>query len=244
MKKMHRMVMLTDAYQRSSLNQDDAAEVDPDNKLLWRFNRRRLEGEVIRDSMLFASGQLSLKAGGPGVFPPLPAGVSMPGSRYINWTTEKDPAEANRRSVYVFVKRNLRYPMFETFDFPDTHESCGRRFTTVTPTQSLALLNDDLVLGWSQALAGRVLNDAGLTVDAQIDRAYRLVHSRAPSGGERAAIVEFLQSQTGILREQLARNEKVYLPDSVPPGLDPAHAAAFVDLCHALLNSNEFLYLN
>ena len=77
-KKMHRMIMLSNAYQQSSAYQEAAAKVDPDNKLLWRFARRRLEGEVIRDSMLFASGQLNLKMGGPGVFPPLPPGVSMP----------------------------------------------------------------------------------------------------------------------------------------------------------------------
>jgi hypothetical protein len=146
--------------------------------------------------------------------------------------------------VYVFVKRNLRYPMFETFDFPDTHESCARRYQTVTPTQSLALMNDELVLGWAVALAGRVLNDSGVPVEAQVDRAYRLVHNRAPSDKERATISEFLQNQASILREQLARNDKVYVPESLPAGVEPAHAAAFVDFCHALLNSNEFVYMN
>src|SRR5437764_1255630 len=97
--------------------------------------RRRLEGEVIRDAMLLAAGKLNLEMGGRGVFPPLPPGVSMPGSKYLGWKQESDDAESNRRSVYVFVKRNLRYPMFETFDFPDTHESCPNRYPTVTPTQ-------------------------------------------------------------------------------------------------------------
>jgi hypothetical protein len=244
MKNLHRLIMLSNTYQQSSAHQAEAAEVDPGNKLLWRFERRRLEGEVIRDSMLYVSGLLNFKMEGPGVFPPLPAAISMPGSRYLNWEPEKDPAEANRRSVYVFVKRNLRYPMFETFDFPDTHESCARRYHTVTPTQSLALMNDDLVLAWSVALAGRVLNDGGLPAAAQVDRAYRLVHNRAPSGSERQAILEFLASQTTLLREQMARNEKVRIPDSLPAGMDPAHAAAFVDFCHTLLNSNEFVYLN
>ncbi len=243
-KKMHRLIMLSNAYRQSSTNQPEAAKIDPENKLHWQFDRRRLEGEVIRDSMLFASGLLNTKMGGPGVFPPLPPGVSKPNSRYLNWDTEKDPAEANRRSAYVFVKRNLRYPMFETFDFPDTHESCARRYTTVTPTQSLALLNDDMVLGWSVSLAGRILNDAGLPVETQVERAYRLVHNRAPNAREREAIGEFLRTQTSVLREQLARNEKVRQPESLPAGVEPAHAAAFVDFCHALLNSNEFVYMN
>jgi hypothetical protein len=243
-KKMHRLIMLSDAYRRASTHNPVAAKADPGNKLSWRFERRRLEGEVLRDSMLAVSGLLNLKMGGPGVFPPLPPGVSMPGSKYLNWETEKDPAEANRRSVYVFVKRNLRYPMFETFDFPDTHESCARRYTTITPTQSLALLNDELVLSWSVALAGRILNDAGLPAEAQVDRAYRLVHHRAPKLTERSAILEFLQTQASVLREQMARNEKVRVPESLPEGVDRAHAAAFVDFCHTLLNSNEFAYLN
>jgi len=243
-KQMHRLIMLSNAYQQSSAYQETSAQADPGNKLLWRFDRRRLEGEVIRDSMLVASGKLNTKMGGPGVFPPLPAAISMPGSKYLNWTPEKDQSEANRRSVYVFVKRNLRYPMFETFDFPDTHESCSRRYTTITPTQSLALMNDDLVLEWSRALAGRVLNDGGLTLDAQIERAYRMVHNRAPSAQERAAIADFLQTQATILRDQMSRNEKVALPDAVPAGIEPAQAAALVDFCHTLLNSNEFVYLN
>jgi hypothetical protein len=242
MKRMHRLIMLSNTYQQSSAYRPQAAEAAPD--LWWRFERRRLEGEVIRDAMLSVSGLLNLKMGGPGVFPPLPPGIVMPGSKYVNWEVEKDPAEANRRGVYVFVKRNLRYPMFQTFDFPDTHESCARRYQTVTPTQSLALLNDELVLEWAVALAARVLNDSGVPLDAQVDRAYRIVYNRAASAKERATILEFLQSQASILREQLARNEKVYVPESLPAGVDPAHAAAFVDFCHTLLNSNEFVYMN
>src|SRR5260370_21858835 len=101
-KRMHRMMMLSSAYQQSSAYQAQAAEVDPDDRLVWRFNRRRLEGEVIRDSMLFTGGELNMTMGGPGVYPPLPPGVSMPRSTYMNWKTEKDPTESDRRSVYVF----------------------------------------------------------------------------------------------------------------------------------------------
>ena len=81
--------------------------------------------------------------------------------------------------MYIFVKRNLRYPMFETFDFPDTHETCPRRYATVTPTQPLALMNDELVLEWSRALASRVLNDSGLSAEQQIERAFRICFYRA-----------------------------------------------------------------
>jgi hypothetical protein len=243
-KKMHRMIMLSSAYQQSSAYQAEAAAADPGDKLLWRFNRRRLEGEVIRDSMLFAGGELNMKMGGPGTYPPLPPGVSMPRSTYMNWKTETDQAESNRRSVYVFVKRNLRYPLFEAFDFPDTHEPCPRRYATVTPTQPLALMNDELVMEWSRVLASRVLNDSGLSAEQQIERAYRLALSRAPKPAESQSILDFLDHQSGLIAERLAKNDKVPLPDVVPQGMPPARAAAFVDLCHTLLNSNEFIYMN
>ena len=243
-KKMHRLIMLSSAYQQSSANQEAAAAVDPQDKLVWRFERRRLEGEAIRDSMLMVSGALNVKMGGPGVFPPLPPGVTMPRSSYVNWKPEKDPAEAERRSVYVFVKRNLRYPMFETFDFPDTHESCPRRNATVTPAQPLALMNDELVMEWARTLAGRVLNDGGLSPEQQIERAYRLVFSRAPRAEESRLVAEFLNRQSGLLAERLAKGGKPPLPESIPPGMPPERAAAFVDFCHTLLNANEFVYMN
>ncbi|HWY46476.1 MAG TPA: PSD1 and planctomycete cytochrome C domain-containing protein [Bryobacteraceae bacterium] len=224
-KKMHRLIMLSTTYQQSSAYQEQAAKVDPDNKLLWRFDRRRLEGEVIRDSMLMAAGQLNLKMGGPGVFPPIPQGISN-GSKYLAWTAEKDPAEADRRSVYVFVKRNLRYPMFEAYDFPDTSESCPRRYATVSPTQPLVGMNDDLIRQWSRELANRVLNDAGLSPDQQVERAFRVVFNRAPKDDERQAVLDFLNKQAGEI------------------GGETARAAAFVDFCQALLNSNEFLCVN
>jgi len=243
-KKMHRLMMLSSAYQQSSAYQAAAAEIDPNDKLVWRFERRRLEGEVIRDSMLYVGGALNAKMGGPGVFPPLPPGVSMPRSTYLNWKTEKDQAESDRRSVYVFVKRNLRYPMFEAFDFPDTHEPCPRRNATVTPTQPLTLMNDELVMEWSRLLATRVLNDSGLTPEQRIERAYRLAFSRAPKPEEAKSILDFLDRQTGLLGERLAKGSKAPLPEAIPQGMSPAQAAAFVDLCHTLLNSNEFVYMN
>ena len=168
----------------------------------------------------------------------------MPRSNYMKWETEKDKAETNRRSVYVFVKRNLRYPMFETFDFPDTHEPCPRRNATVTPTQPLALMNDELVMEWSRVLASRVLNDRGLSAEQQIERAYHLALSRAPQSEESRSILEFLNQQAPLIAGRLAKNDKVPLPESVPEGMAPERAAAFVDFCHTLLNSNEFIYMN
>jgi hypothetical protein len=241
-KKLHREIMLSNAYQQSSLSQDAAAAIDPDNKLLWRYPRHRAEGEVVRDAMLLTSGRLNLKMGGPGVRPELPEGVNTAG--FAAWAVDKDEAESRRRSVYVFVKRVLTYPMFEAFDAPTSEESCPRRFSTVVPSQALTLMNDKYVLEWSREFAGRVLNDDGLSPDQQIERAYRLAFSRDPSAEERRAVSEFMDRQSSLIAGRLERNEKVILPGRIPGGMDPAKAAAFVDFCHTLMSSNEFLYIN
>jgi hypothetical protein len=261
-KKMHRQIMLSNLYQASSAFQPEAAAVDPDDKLLWRFERHRVEGETIRDSMLFVSGLLNSKMGGPGVNPPLPPGAGGGGragalragsagaaggagrGAAATSTPGNDPADVNRRSVYVFLKRNAVYPMLEAFDAPNPQESCSRRFRSVIPSQSLILMNDPLVLEWSRAFAGRVLNDGGLALDQQIDRAYRLALSRVPNADERAAVLDFLGKQATLHAGRLARQEKPLLPAGLSSGIDPARAAAFVDFCHTLLNSNEFLYVN
>ncbi len=242
MKKMHRIIMLSGVYQESSANQTEAAAVDPDNKLLWHYPRHRVEGEVVRDAMLMTSGRLNLRMGGPGVRPELPEGVNTAG--YSGWPVEKDPAEASRRSIYVFVKRILTYPMFEAFDAPTSEESCPRRFSTVVPAQALTMMNDQYVLDWSRQFAGRVLNDGGLSPDQQIDRAYRLALSRAPKPEEQETVLNFLDKQSALIAGRISRNEKVLLPDHLPGGMPPEKAAAFVDFCHALLSSNEFLYVN
>jgi hypothetical protein len=225
-KKMHRLILLSNTYRESARFISGAANVDPEDRLLWRYNRHRLEGEAIRDSILAVSGRLSLKTGGPGIFPPLPPGVETRGG----WNKNEDPSEADRRSVYVFVRRNTRYPMFEVFDMPDTHESCPRRNATVTAPQALELLNNELVLDWSRSLAGRVWNDAGLTPEAQVDRAWRFVYSRPATPDERKDALEFLGRQSAMLNARMPAEE--------------ARKAALTDLCHMLVNSNEFLYVN
>ena len=261
MKKMHRLIMLSKTYQESSAFQAGAAAADPDNKLLWHYDRHRFEGETIRDSMLFVTGMLNTKMGGPGINPPLPAGAGgRAGAGRAGFAGTvgagaaragrgaglpvTDDADANRRSVYIFTKRNAVYPMLEAFDAPNPQETCSRRFRSVIPSQALILMNDPLVLEWSRAFAGRVLNDGGLSLDQQVDRAYRLALSRPPNAEEREAVRDFLARECNLIEARLAGNEKPPLPDRMPEGLDQARAAAFVDFCHSLLNSNEFVYVN
>ena len=221
LKKLHKSILMSATYQQSSENRIDAEKVDPDNKLLWKFTRRRLEGESIRDSMLAASGLLNTKMGGPGVFPPLPDG-SLP-KGYQLWKNSPDSDDNLRRSIYIFVRRNLRYPMFQSFDMPDTHESCARRQTTVTPDQALELMNGKLISEWAKSLARRVDNDSGIDTRTKAERALRLAYTRTPKPDEIARAAEFLVKQESIAGS--------------PEG-------ALEDLCHTLLGSNEFLYIN
>jgi hypothetical protein len=247
-KKVHRLILLSNTYREASDYDAKIAEADPENKLLWRYPRHRMEAEAIRDSMLATSGLLNPQMGGPGVYPPVPPGLitALAASAAAGgWRTEKDPAQSDRRSVYIFVRRNLPYPLLQEFDTANTFESCDYRKNTVTPPQSLDLLNNELVLDWASKLAGRVLNDSGLAPAAQVDRAFRLAYGRVANADEQKLAEDFLARQTPIMAARLAGNDgHPPLPPDLPVGIDQARAAAFVDLCHMLMNSNEFLYIN
>jgi hypothetical protein len=210
--------MVTSAAYRQSARGDAGAKVDPENALLWKFPGRRLDGESLRDAMLAVSGRLNPKAGGPSVFPEIPAELQKTAGG--QWKVTPDPAERDRRSVYVFVKRNLRYPLFALFDAPDRNETCSRRFQTTTAPQALTLLNDTLVLGFAKSFAARVTKEAGTDPGRVVDRAFALALSRPPTSEERTAMLSFLKRHTG------------------------PQAEAVADLCHALLNLNEFLYVD
>jgi len=227
MKAMHRMILLSNTYQQSSATQAAAATIDPDNKLLWRFNRHRMEAEAIRDSMLLVSGKLNPQMGGPGVFPKVPRGVLSELSATAaagGWSVEKDPAQMNRRSVYIFVRRNLRYPMLQAFDNANSFESAHARSSSVTATQALDLLNDELMLEWAGAFAERVRGqESAAGTPAQVSRAYKLAYGRDATAEEQKSAAAFFESQSKTAGTR---------------------AKALVDFSHALLASNEFLYVN
>jgi hypothetical protein len=215
-KRLYRLIALSSAYRQSSVA-DHGLKADPDNKLLWRMPRKRLDGEALRDAMLAVTGRLNLKAGGPGVYPALPSELKKSAGK---WPVSSDPAERNRRSVYVAVKRNLRYPFFTLFDSPERTEVCARRYVTTTAPQALTLLNDQGVLSAAKAFAARVTKTAGTDPDAVIGTAFELALGRPPDTEERAAMRNFLDRHAG-------KREEVV-----------------VDLCHSLLNLSEFLYVD
>jgi hypothetical protein len=217
-------------------------ERDPNNLYFSRFPRHRLGGEAIRDAMLATAGQLNLRQGGPGVRPPLPA--ELVSTLLKNqWQVSKHPAEYVRRSVYVFARRNLRYPIFDVFDRPDGNASCAQRSQSTTAPQSLLLLNSSFSLEMARRLAGRVLAEAR-TPEQQVRSAVLRAFGRTPQEDESAELVVFLDQQAKLLRDTERDGEQLALPLPGPIDTDWFAAAALTDLCLALYNSSEFLYID
>jgi hypothetical protein len=231
LKHLHRLMVTSAAYcQDSRVDPRDprharAWTADRGNQLLWHARRRRLEGEPLRDVMLVLSGELSPRMFGTSARPPLPAGVS----KYA-WKPDARPQDQNRRSVYVFARRNMRYPLFDAFDLPDLHNSCARRTNTTTAPQALLLLNGDFTLERSRRLAESLRARFPADDAALVARAYRRAWGRAATSEEVRLGLEFLRTQAGVL--------------PVAGKAGDVRQAAVADFCHALLNTNEFLYVD
>jgi hypothetical protein len=245
-RKLEREILLSSVYRESSAYREDAYKADPDNKLLAVFPRRRLDAEEIRDSLLLASGKLDETIGGPSVFPPVPKGLKAGNL----WQVSKNPDDWNRRSLYIFSRRSVAYPMLDTFDMASMQQVHSKRSVTTTPLQALTLYNSDLVFQWSQALAGRVVREVGYSESAQVERLYQILFARNPDKFEKTALLEFLSSHEKVIEEKATDGKlSIALPvglvpvslRSAPPA-DPIRAAAFVDLVHTVVNSNEFAY--
>jgi hypothetical protein len=245
-KKLHRQILLSGVYRQSSDYREDLLKADPENKLLAVFPRKRLEAEEIRDSILVASGKLNEQIGGPSVYPPVPEGLV--GAANFNadasWSTSKDLKDHVRRSLYIFTRRSLPYPLLETFDMSNAQQTHSKRDVTTTPLQALTLYNSDLVFQWSQALAGRVINEAGPDESAQLERLYQILFARKPSDAEKQVLRAFLDQHQKTIAEK-ADDGKLSL--AIPIGakskpVDPLRASALVDLIHTVVNSNDFVY--
>jgi len=240
-KKLHREILLSNTYRQASASRADASAIDPANKLLWAFPRQRLDAEQIRDSLLVASGQLEDKIGGPSVSPPIPENLGA--GRF--WRTSADAHDQNRRSLYILTRRSVPYPLTLPFDAASSQQLHSTRDVTTTPLQALTLVNADLVFQWSQALAGRVIREAGPSESAQFDRLYQILFGRLPDKTEKATLASFLDKHELVLKEQELNGKlTINLPSNLTDtkNLNPLRAAAFVDLVHAVANSNEFVY--
>ncbi len=259
LKQMHKLMLSSAVYQQASrpaaVGQSDdqshetlanwkkSRRLDPENRWLARMNRQRLEGEAIRDAMLAAADRLSLRRGGPGVRPPLPAEVSATLLKN-QWNVSPDEEDHCRRSIYLFVRRNLRYPLFEAFDRPDTNASCPRRNRSTIAPQALILLNSEFSLSAARDLVGFLYAHAGNDTAPQIKLAYRRVLGRDPVPDELDAGLSFLVDQTARLKQSNRPASELAAPAALPEGMEPYAAAALTDFCLALFNLNEFVYVD
>jgi hypothetical protein len=231
-KQMQRMIMTSETYKMASAYyQATNLEKDPTDTFLWRFPVRRLEAEIIRDSVLDASGDLNLQAGGPSFFPSIPLSVRADQPRGT-WEITKEGPDTWRRSVYAYVKRGLKYPMFEVYDEPDLNTTCERRSVSTVPTQALTMLNNEFMLIQADHFAKRVLKEAGNKLDEQVKTMYRIALSREPIPRELDSNVAFLTKQRDLEMTKGAGASE-----------DKADLAALTDLAHVVLNLNEFAYI-
>jgi hypothetical protein len=263
LKPIQRMIVLSTAYRQSSRSAEfgtrnaerrtvphsefrDPRSVDPDNRLLWRMNRNRLDGETLRDAMLAAAGTLNRQVGGPSVRVPLEKEVYdlifTEGEPDGLWSPTPDPAQHTRRTIYLYAKRNVRLPMLEAFDQPDRLFPCARRPESTFAPQALILMNGPFAQQQSRAMAATLLRDCGSDETKQIERAYQRAFGRNATADELRIAKDFLREQSESANERLLARLPAGVPDGLPPGSDVAHAVAFADFCLALFNANEFAY--
>ncbi len=232
-KRLHRQIMLSTAYRQSSRRPDRGSEqstaapsgesLDPENRLLWRMNLRRLEAEIVRDAVLTASGALDRTAGGP------PIEITNPADGLSEAKPAPTPSSPDRRSIYLFARRVYPLKFLEIFDAPIMPVNCTQRANSATVLQSLAVLNSEFLFAQSDRMAERLSATAADT-PARIELAFQIVFARRPTDTE-------LSKSAAFVHEQAVGYEASRTP------IDQAQRMALADFCHMLLSSNEFLYV-
>lgn len=216
LKPIHRLIVHSNTYRQSAQFDQTRSKIDPENRWLWRRTPKRLDSEAMRDALLSVSGRLNRRMFGSPIRPFIPSAAMATRSR-DKWPEDiEEGPEHWRRSVYIFVKRSIRFPMMEAFDAPDPTASCGRRIPTTVPVQALTLLNNGSIREAARAFS-QSLQSQHQAESRQIESAFQRAFGREPTVSE-------VQNATHFL--------------SVNESVDP-----MADLCHALLISNEFVYV-
>jgi len=245
LKELHRQIVNSATYRQSSKVTPESLAKDPYNRLLARAPRLRVEGEIVRDIALHASGRLNPKVGGPSLFTPAPAFLFLPPASYgpFNWIEVKGD-DRYRRGLYTFRRRSTPYPVFTNFDVPNGDASCVKRTRSNTPLQALTLLNESIFVDCARALALKSLGEAGKTDEDRITFSFRSCTSRQPTAEELKILTHLLAQQ----RERLAKGEinakelvtgekdaKAVLPKNVTL----EEAAAMTVIARVILNLDE-----
>lgn len=245
LKHLHRLIVGSALYRQSSLISDELYERDQFNRLLARAPRLRVEGEVVRDIALSASGLLNPKQGGPSVFSPAPAFLFQPPASYGPFTwTEATGAERYRRGLYTFRRRSTPYPMLTNFDTPNADSACVRRTRSNTPLQALTMLNETIFMEAARGLALSTIKDGGIDAPSRLVFAFRRCVSRPPTDSEQALLLDLLQKQKSRFSSpdahpwELAANDPQN-PPQLPEGVLASDAAAWTVVSRVLLNLDE-----
>ena len=234
LKRLHRMILLSATYRQGSAFDPQKSKADPDNLLLWRMRPRRLEAEVLRDTLLAVSGTLNAEMHGPAFKAPIPAEAMVARNLKDPYPQDiPDTPAVRRRSMYLFHKRVIPHPLLQAFDAPDAQQCTGRRANTTVVPQALTLLNDPFVRARASDFAARLVKESGDDPAKCVERAYKLAYCRTPTGAELTAGVEFLkaQEQGRSSRQPKAASGEV-------------RRLTLTDYCQVLFGLNEFLYVD
>ncbi len=238
-KALHRLIVTSATYRQSSGLTAEHLQRDPYNRLLGRQRRVRLEAEAIRDSALAASGLLSQKMHGPGVYPPQPKGIYVVTQVAKAWP-ESQGDDRFRRGLYTYFWRSSPYPLLPTFDAPDANGTCTRRNRSNTPLQALTLANDGSFMELARAFSDRIVTEASASDETRIGLAYRAALARDPSPLEREKLLSFVDQQRRRYATD-AEGAKQAASPTRPAGVDEVTSATWTALSRVLLNLDEFI---
>jgi hypothetical protein len=244
LKALHRLIVSSATYRQSSHVTPEVSARDPYNRLLARGPRFRVDGEIVRDIGLSASGLLNPTVGGRSVFPPLPAFMLVPPVSYGPkiWPEDKGP-NRYRRGLYTFRYRSIPYPALQTFDAPNGDFACVRRPRSNTPLQALMTLNEPISMDCARALALRTLQEGGRSEAERLDYAFRRCVARRPSSSEKTELMSLLSKEEKHFAQSDAKPKQLITdpgqPASLPKGATPAQLAAWTVVSRVLLNLDE-----
>jgi mono/diheme cytochrome c family protein len=236
-KALIKLIVTSATYRQASMVRPELAERDPNNVLLARQNRFRLEAETVRDLYLATSGLLNPAIGGPSIRPQLPADIAALGyANSVKWQESKG-GEQYRRGLYIFFQRTVPYPMLMTFDAPDSNTSCARRERSNTPLQALTLLNDPVFFECAQALGKRVAQTPE-TTNARIRNVFVTCLARQPNDEELSRLRAFQARQLELMRQSAGSAARI-AGESDAANVD--EKAAFAALARVIMNLDEFV---
>jgi mono/diheme cytochrome c family protein len=240
-KQFIRLLVTSATYQQSAAQRPDLRDMDPLNRLLARQARIRVEGEVVRDLHLAASGLLSGKIGGPSVFPPMPPEVAaLSYANNFKWS-ESSGEDRYRRGMYTFFKRTAPHPDLTTFDCPDANIACVARNVSDTPLQALTTLNAQVFADAARALAARVLREVSGDDASRVERAFRLCLARPPTGAETSRLMSLLSQARAFYAANPAEAKKLI---ANAKEANAAELAAWTAMTRIVMNTDEFITRN